>query len=247
MTARDFDRELPELYDFHAHGLITKREFPDRAARFAVGGLTAMTIPGMTGPDYARAEQVPFTDPGILPGHITYTSPNGNGVVRGYLVRPADDPAKLMNDFLAAAEVMMGHALSTGAVGITGFCYGVEPERGVFPGKAGLAALGVQVQRHVARPGFRDAATAAQILKDRPQLVEAGDHGGTGGHHGRHCVPFTGDDKVALAGLDQPEIAPPRHGVHPHLGVNADKFRLHPRLHPHMHHIHGRHGSLPLR
>ncbi len=35
-----------ELYDFYAHGRITKREFLDRAGRFAVGGLTAAAILG---------------------------------------------------------------------------------------------------------------------------------------------------------------------------------------------------------
>ena len=39
-------------------------------------------------PNYAFAEQVAFTDPDIVPEYITYTSPNGNGEVRGYLVRP---------------------------------------------------------------------------------------------------------------------------------------------------------------
>ena len=56
MTARDFDKELLELYGFHAHGLITKREFLDRTARFAVGGLTVMTIPGMMSPDYEEPD-----------------------------------------------------------------------------------------------------------------------------------------------------------------------------------------------
>ncbi len=185
MTAKDFDPKLLELYDFYAHGMITKREFLDRASRFAVGGLTAMTILGIMSPNYAFAEQVAFTDPDIVAEYITYTSPNGNGEVRGYLVRPAGDvakhpavvvvhenrglnpyiedvarrlakagfvalapdgltsvggypgnddkgkelqsqvdPAKLMNDFFAAVELMMTHETSTGAVGITGFCYG---------------------------------------------------------------------------------------------------------------------------
>lgn len=34
------------------------------------------------------------------------------------------DPEKLMNDFFAAIEWLMGHHASTGKVGITGFCYG---------------------------------------------------------------------------------------------------------------------------
>jgi carboxymethylenebutenolidase len=189
MTAKDFAPELLELYDFYAHGIITKREFLDRAAKFAVGGATAMTILGMMSPDYAMAEQVPFTDPSILPEYVTYPSPEGHGEVRAYLVRPAVegvavagkqpavvvvhenrglnpyiedvarrlakagflalapdgltsvggypgndekgrelqstvDGTKLMNDFFAAVEFMMAHELSTGAVGITGFCYG---------------------------------------------------------------------------------------------------------------------------
>ena len=33
MTAKDFDQELLELYDYYAHGKITKREFLDRALK----------------------------------------------------------------------------------------------------------------------------------------------------------------------------------------------------------------------
>ena len=34
------------------------------------------------------------------------------------------DPTKLMNDFFAAVEFLIGHEMSTGKVGIVGFCYG---------------------------------------------------------------------------------------------------------------------------
>ena len=90
LTAKDFDPELLELYDFYAHGMITKREFLEKAGKFAVGGLTAMTILGMMSPDYALAEQVSFNDPDITPEYITYPSPNGHGEVRGYRVTPAN-------------------------------------------------------------------------------------------------------------------------------------------------------------
>ena len=95
LTAKDFDPELLELYDFYAHGMITKCQFLDRAGKFAVGGLTAVAILGMMSPDYALAEQVSFNDPDIVPEYITYPSPNGHGEVRGYLVRPAGTDAKL--------------------------------------------------------------------------------------------------------------------------------------------------------
>ena len=90
MTARDFPPELLELYDFYAHGRITKREFLDRAARFTAGGVTALALLGMLSPNYALAQQVAPDDPGISTDYILYPSPNGHGEVRGYLVRPAD-------------------------------------------------------------------------------------------------------------------------------------------------------------
>ncbi len=90
MTARDFAPELLELYDYYAHGRITKREFLDRAGKYAVGGVTALALLNMLSPDYAMAQQVSFNDPDIRADYITYPSPDGHGEVRGYLVRPAN-------------------------------------------------------------------------------------------------------------------------------------------------------------
>ncbi len=89
LTAKDFGPEILELYDFYAHGMITKREFLDRAAKYTVGTMTAAAILGAMSPNYALAEQVSFNDPDIRADYITYPSPNGHGEVRGYLVRPA--------------------------------------------------------------------------------------------------------------------------------------------------------------
>jgi len=95
MTAKDFDQELLDLYDFYAHGKLTKREFLDRAGKYAVGGLTALTLLEMLSPNYALAEQVSFNDPDIHADYIMYPSPNGTGDVRGYLVRPSETEAPL--------------------------------------------------------------------------------------------------------------------------------------------------------
>jgi len=89
LTAKDFPREALALYDHYVHGRISKRQFLDRAARVAVGGLTAGALLASLSPDYALAQQVSFTDPEILPLYVDYPSPNGHGSVRGYLVRPA--------------------------------------------------------------------------------------------------------------------------------------------------------------
>lgn len=95
LTAKDFPQELLELYDFYVHGRISKREFLDRAGKFAVGGVTAAALLASLSPNYAMAQQVQFTDPDIVAEYITFPSPNGNGEVRGYLVRPAKAQGKV--------------------------------------------------------------------------------------------------------------------------------------------------------
>ena len=88
LTAKDFDQELLDLYDFYAHGKISKREFLESANKFAIGGLTAATILGILSPNYAYAEQVSFNDSSIDASYVEYSSPKGNGKVKGYLVKP---------------------------------------------------------------------------------------------------------------------------------------------------------------
>jgi len=94
LTAEDFSPELLELYDGYVHGRLSRRDFLDRAARYAVGGLSATAILAALSPDYALAQQVSFTDPDIHAEYIRYPSPNGHGQVRGYLVRPDQTQAK---------------------------------------------------------------------------------------------------------------------------------------------------------
>ena len=89
LTAKDFHPELLELYDGYVHGRLSRRDFLDRAAAFALAGLSASALLASLNPDYALAQQVPFTDPDITADYITYPSPNGHGQVRAYQVRPA--------------------------------------------------------------------------------------------------------------------------------------------------------------
>ncbi len=89
LTAKDFSPELLELYDFYAHGRITKRQFLDRAGKYAAGAMTAAMVLDLMKPNYAMAEQVSFNDPEINATYVTYESPEGNGAVEAYLVTPA--------------------------------------------------------------------------------------------------------------------------------------------------------------
>lgn len=95
LTAQDFPRELLELYDYYAHGKISKREFISLAAKFAIGGLTGASLLNLMSPNYALAQQVEFTDPAIKPEYIHYPSPQGHGDVRAYLVRPTGVSGKV--------------------------------------------------------------------------------------------------------------------------------------------------------
>ncbi len=94
-TAHDFDQELLALFDAYVHGGIDRRAFLDRAAKFAVGGLTAAMLLDQLNPKFAEAQVVPTDDKRIAPQYLEYDSPNGSGKMRGYFVRPEGATGKL--------------------------------------------------------------------------------------------------------------------------------------------------------
>jgi carboxymethylenebutenolidase len=93
-TSADFDRELLDLYDDYAHSRISRRDFLDRAAKFATGGLTAAAILQAMSPNYAFAQQVAKDDPRLKSETAEYDSPKGGGKIRGYLSRPSGETKK---------------------------------------------------------------------------------------------------------------------------------------------------------
>jgi carboxymethylenebutenolidase len=82
-------REAVQLYDEFIHGHINRRAFLDGVARYAVGGLAATTIVELLMPNYAAGQQVTPTDARLKTEYATVPSPQGNGSIKGYLVRPA--------------------------------------------------------------------------------------------------------------------------------------------------------------
>jgi carboxymethylenebutenolidase len=90
LTSKDFDPELWAIFDEYVHGVIDRRGFLDRAARFAVGGVTAAMLLDMMNPKFAEAQQVPKDDKRLKTEWVDIPSPNGNGKIRAYLVRPAN-------------------------------------------------------------------------------------------------------------------------------------------------------------
>ncbi|HEY1746104.1 MAG TPA: dienelactone hydrolase family protein [Xanthobacteraceae bacterium] len=93
--ASDFPQDLLNLFDRYVHGEISRRDFFERAQNFAVGGVTAAALFEMLKPNYAWAIQVPKDDGRIKAEWATVPSPQGNGTIKAYLVRPANPPGKL--------------------------------------------------------------------------------------------------------------------------------------------------------
>jgi carboxymethylenebutenolidase len=93
--ATDFPQEVLDLFDLYVHGDIDRRQFIDRAKRYAVGGWTAAALLESLLPNFAWAEQVPANDGRVQTERVTVPSPQGNGSINGYLVRPAKASGKL--------------------------------------------------------------------------------------------------------------------------------------------------------
>jgi len=93
-TAHDFDQELLILFDAYVHGGIDRRTFLDRAAKFAVGGVTAAMLLEQLSPKFAEAQLVRHDDTRIVQEYLEFASPSGYGKGRGYLVRPAGAAAR---------------------------------------------------------------------------------------------------------------------------------------------------------
>ncbi len=183
--------EAVDLYSQFIHGEIDRRAFMDGLQKFAVGGLTVAALAEALMPNYALGQQIRKDDERIKASYETLPSPDGNGYIRGYLVRPfsADtrsatlqklpgvlvihenrglnphtedvarrfalenfvafapdalssvggypgddfkggelftkiDPAKRINDFVAAARWLKARPECTGKIASTGFCFG---------------------------------------------------------------------------------------------------------------------------
>ena len=80
--------EAVRLYTRYIHGEINRRDFLSAVNRFTVAGLTAAAIVDRLMPNYALGQQVGRDDERIRATYETVPSPNGNGFIRGYLVRP---------------------------------------------------------------------------------------------------------------------------------------------------------------
>src|SRR6185312_11042869 len=163
---------------------MNRRDFIERAKQFTVAGITGAALLDALKPNYAWAIQVQPDDKRIKTETDTVQSPQGNGSIKGYLARPANneklpavlvvhenrglnpyimdvarrlavanfvafapdgltslggypgddekggelfgkvDPAKMFEDFVAAATWLKTQPGTSGKLGVVGFCFG---------------------------------------------------------------------------------------------------------------------------
>ena len=94
-TAHDFDQELLILFDAYVHGALDRRGFLDKAAKYAVGGVTAAMLLDQLSPKFVEAQVIKPEDARIKVQYVEYDSPKGYGKMRGYLAQPAKAAGKL--------------------------------------------------------------------------------------------------------------------------------------------------------
>jgi carboxymethylenebutenolidase len=88
-TAADFDPQVLLLFDAYVHGSLDRRGFLDKAAKYAVGGVTASMLLDELSPKFAEAQQVAKNDARLKAEYVEFASPQGYGKMKGYLARPA--------------------------------------------------------------------------------------------------------------------------------------------------------------
>ena len=190
-TAHDFDQELLILFDAYVHGAIDRRAFLDKAAKFAVGGVTAAMLLDQLSPRFAEAQVVAPGDARLRAEHVEYPSPSGSGTMRGYLVRPASATGRLPGVLVIhenrglnphIEDVTRRFALE----GFVAFAPDALFPLGGYPGDEDKArALFATLDQAKTR---EDMIAAAGWLKARPECT--GRHGAVGFCYGGGMVNF---------------------------------------------------------
>src|ERR1700678_1278835 len=186
-TKSKLPTEAIQLYNEFIHGEITRRSFMEGLQRLAVGGLAAAAMMEALLPNYAQGQQVSKADDRIKATYETVPSPNGNGSIKGYFVRPvsadtrSEKPSKLpgiivvhenrgLNPHIEdiARRFALANFMAFAPDGLTSV--------GGFPGDAYKVG---QIFNNIDKSKmFEDMVAAASWLKSRPDCT--GKIGATG-------------------------------------------------------------------
>jgi carboxymethylenebutenolidase len=95
LQSSDFSPEIWKLFDAYVHGVIDRRGFLEGATKFTAAGMTPIALLEALTPKFEAAQQVAPDDARLSAEYVELDSPQGNGKVRGYLVRPKKPAGKL--------------------------------------------------------------------------------------------------------------------------------------------------------
>lgn len=172
--ASDFPPEVMKLFDGYVHGAITRREFLDRAGKFAVGAFGAAAMLESLKPNFAWAQQVAKDDKRIKAAYTDYDSPNGSGKMRGYLAQPAAASGKLpavlvIHENRGLNPYVEDVARRLATANFVAFAPDSLTPVGGYPGDEDKARALFAAQD--AKKREEDLYNAAQFLKARPETT----------------------------------------------------------------------------
>lgn len=161
-----------QAYDEYAHGEISRRSFLNRVAKFAVAGLTAEALLAALSPQFALAEQVSPDDNRVQAAWLEFPSPEGNGTVEGYLVKPANATGRLpvvmvVHENRGLNPHIQDIARRIALDGFIAFAPDALAPLGGYPGDEDAArALFAKLDQEKTRADFIAAATALKQLPE---------------------------------------------------------------------------------
>jgi carboxymethylenebutenolidase len=175
--ASDFPPEVMKLFDGYVHGRIDRREFLDRAAKFAVGAFTASAMLESLKPNFAWAQQVAKDDARIRTQYLDYDSPQGHGRMRGYFAVPANAKGKLpavlvIHENRGLNPYIEDVARRLATANFVAFAPDALTPVGGYPGDEDAARKLFAAQDAAKR--LEDLYQAAQVLKARPETGKVG-------------------------------------------------------------------------
>ncbi len=172
LNTKDLHPEVWRLFDRYVHGLIDRRGFLDGTAKYAVGGMTAVGILEALSPKYAEAQiQVQPNDSRIKAERVEIKSPEGNGMIRALLARPATATGRIpavvvIHENRGLTPHIEDVVRRTAVAGFMAIGPDVLTSLGGYPG---TDEAGVEMQRKLEQPKMMaDFLATAHYVKNRP-------------------------------------------------------------------------------
>ena len=172
VNPKELHPDVWKLFDKYVHGLIDRRGFLDGTAKYAVGGITAVGILEALAPKYSEAQtQIQPTDARIKTERVEVKSPDGYGMIRVYVARPANATGRLPG--IVVIHENRGLNPHTEDVvrrfALAGFMAAGPDALTSLGGYPGTDEVGVEMQRKLEQPKMMaDFVATARYLKARP-------------------------------------------------------------------------------